>query len=208
MGEVHVVKHPLIQSKMSMLRNVETGPKEFREIAGEIATLLFYEATRQLPTIPVTIKTPLCEAEFTTVEAGLAVIPILRAGLGMVNGILSLMPTTKVGHIGIFRNPETLQPVEYYSKLPVDCDQRHVFLADPMLATGGTASAAVKFLKSKGVHNITFLCLLACPSGVKKLHEACPQIDIYTAALDETLNSHGYIVPGLGDAGDRIFGTK
>jgi len=220
MGKFHVSEHPLIESKMAKLRDVRTGSKEFREMASEITTLLFYEATREISTAEERVVTPICETTCRTINVQLAVVPILRAGLGMVNGILSLMPTTKVGHIGIFRNPETLMPVEYYSKLPLDCAERIVFLTDPMLATGGTATAAVAFLNEKGVptHNIKFLCLIACPEGVDKLCGEYPDVDIYAAAYDkyETyadgrdkgLNEHGYIVPGLGDAGDRIFGTK
>jgi len=220
MGELHVSTHPLIESKMAKLRDIRTGAKEFREIASEITTLLFYEATRGLSTESVMVQTPLSSAACKTIEAQLAVVPVLRAGLGMVDGILSLMPTTKVGHIGIFRNPETLQPVEYYSKLPPDCAERLVFLTDPMLATGGTATAAIKFMTEKGVPagNIIFLCLIACPEGVNRLRSDFPDVDIYAAAYDiydkyedgtdKGLNEHGYIVPGLGDAGDRIFGTK
>ena len=220
MGELHVSNHPLIESKMAKLRDVKTGAKEFREIASEISTLLFYEATRSILTAEETVRTPICQTKCKTINVQLAVIPILRAGLGMVNGILSLMPTTKVGHIGIFRNPVTLEPVEYFSKLPLDCAEREVFLIDPMLATGGTAAAAVSFLKEKGVpiHKIKFLCLIACPEGVKRLQSEYPDVDIYAAAYDvydryedqspKGLNEHGYIVPGLGDAGDRIFGTK
>ncbi|MCL2852672.1 MAG: uracil phosphoribosyltransferase [Defluviitaleaceae bacterium] len=220
MGEFHVSDHPLIESKMAKLRDVRTGAKEFREIASEITALLFYEAARSVLTAEETVMTPICETKCKTIGVQLAVVPILRAGLGMVNGILSLMPTTKVGHIGIFRNPETLEPVEYFSKLPSDCAERVVFLTDPMLATGGTAAAAVSFLKEKGVpiHNIKFLCLIACPEGVKRLQGEYPDVDIYAAAYDvydkyddgspKGLNDHGYIVPGLGDAGDRIFGTK
>ena len=220
MGKFHVSVHPLIESKMAKLRNIETGSKEFREIASEITTLLFYEATREISTVEVTIETPICKTTCKTVGVNLAVVPVLRAGLGMVNGILNLMPTTKVGHIGIFRDPETLEPVEYFSKLPTDCADRVVFIIDPMLATGGTAAASVKFLIDKGVpvHNIIFLCLIACPEGVEKLQSEYPEVNIYAAAYDvydkypdgrdKGLNEHGYIVPGLGDAGDRIFGTK
>ena len=208
MGKLHIADHPLIKDKIAKLRDKKTGAKEFREIAKEVATLLFYDATRELPTKKATVETPIQEAECEVVEPNLAVVPILRAGLGMVDGILSLMPTTKVGHIGIFRQPDTLQPIEYYSKLPPDCADRYVFLTDPMLATGGTANAAITFMKAKGVVNITFLCLLACPNGVRRVQENHPDVNIYAAAIDPILNDHGYIVPGLGDAGDRIFGTK
>ena len=216
----HPSEHPLIVSKMAKLRDVKTGAKEFREIASEITTLLFYEATREISTAEETVRTPICDAKFKIINVQLAVVPVLRAGLGMVNGILNLMPTTKVGHIGVFRDPGTLEPVKYFSKLPSDCAERIVFLIDPMLATGGTATAAVSFLKEKGVpiSNIKFLCLVACPEGVNRLHGEYPDVDIYAAAYDiydtyddgspKGLNDHGYIVPGLGDAGDRIFGTK
>jgi len=220
MSNIRVSDHPLIASKVAKIRDIKTGSKEFREIASEITTLLFYEATREISTAIEKVTTPNCETECRTINAQLAVVPILRAGLGMVNGILSLMPTTKVGHIGIFRNPETLQPVEYYSKLPSDCEKRIVFLIDPMLATGGTATSAISYLQGKGVPtcNIKFLCLIACPEGIEKLQSEYPDVDIYAAAndiydkypdgRDKGLNDHGYIVPGLGDAGDRIFGTK
>ena len=208
MGNLYIANHPLIKSKLALLRNANTGAKEFREIAGEVATLLFYDATRDLPTNKCTVRTPIQDAECEMVDAGIAIVPILRAGLGMVEGILRLVPTAKVGHIGIFREPKTLEPVEYYSKLPPDCKDRHVYLIDPMLATGGTASTSISFMNKKGISKITFLCLLACPSGVDKIQKNHPDVDIYAAALDPILNDHGYIVPGLGDAGDRIFGTK
>ena len=209
MENVYVMDHPLIAHKISYIRQESVGTKEFREVIGEIAQLMCYEATRDLKTEEVTIKTPI--AEMTgKVLAGkkLAIVPILRAGLGMVDGMLSLIPTAKVGHIGLYRDPETLQPVEYYCKLPSDCDKREVFVVDPMLATGGSSSEALTMLKEKGVKNMTFLCILAAPEGLEKLREDHPDVDIYVGALDEKLNEHGYIVPGLGDAGDRIFGTK
>ena len=208
MSKLFVSEHPLIQSKMAMLRNKETGSKEFREIIGEVAMLLSYEATRDLPLVAVEVETPVALANCRMIDRKLAIVPILRAGIGMTDGLLNLMPTAKIGHIGLYRDPDTLNPVEYYCKLPADVNERTVFLTDPMLATGGTAEAAIGFLKEKGVKDIIFLCILAAPEGVKKVQEAHPDVDIYAAAYDERLNDHGYIVPGLGDAGDRIFGTK
>lgn len=208
MSKLFVSEHPLIQSKMAMLRDAETGAKEFREIIGEVAMLLSYEATRDLPLKEITVQTPVDVAQCRTIDTKLAIVPILRAGIGMTEGLLRLMPTAKIGHIGLYRDPETLLPVEYYCKLPADVEERTVFLTDPMLATGGTAEAAIGFLKDKGVKKIIFLCILAAPEGVKKIQEAHPDVDIYAAAYDARLNDHGYIVPGLGDAGDRIFGTK
>ena len=209
MGKVLVFDHPLIQHKVTLMRKTETNNKEFRELAKEVVTLMGYEATRNLPLMDVEIETPICK---TTVKelAGkkLAVIPILRAGLGMVEGVLTMIPSAKVGHIGLYRNEETLEPVEYYCKIPKDCSERDVFVVDPMLATGGSAIAAIQMLKNRGVKNMRFLCVIAAPEGVKKLQEAHPDVDIYIGALDEHLNENGYIVPGLGDAGDRIFGTK
>lgn len=209
MSNVKIMDHPLIQHKVGVLRRVETGSKEFRELVNEISMLMCYEATRNLPLMDVEIETPICK---TTVKqiAGrtLGIVPILRAGLGMVDAMLNLVPTAKVGHIGLYRDPETLNPVEYYCKLPYDAAERDIFVLDPMLATGGSASAAIQFIKDKGVKNIHFLCLIASPEGVKRLEEDHPDVDIYVAALDEKLNDHGYIVPGLGDAGDRLFGTK
>ncbi|MBN2220916.1 MAG: uracil phosphoribosyltransferase [Vallitaleaceae bacterium] len=209
MSNVKVMDHPLIQHKVGVLRRVETGSKEFRELVNEISMLMCYEATRNLPLMEVEIDTPICK---TTVKqiAGrtLGIVPILRAGLGMVDAMLNLVPTAKVGHIGLYRDPETLNPVEYYCKLPYDAAERDIFVLDPMLATGGSASAAIQFIKDKGVKNIHFLCLIASPEGVKRLEEDHPDVDIYVASLDEKLNDHGYIVPGLGDAGDRLFGTK
>lgn len=208
MGKLFVSEHPLIHTKMAMLRNKETGTKEFREIIGEVASLLFYEATRELPLTEVAVQTPIAATICKTIDTKLAIIPILRAGIGMTDGILKLVPTTKIGHIGLYRNEETLEPVEYYCKLPADIHERTVLLTDPMLATGGSADAAIAALQKRGVTKIIFLCILAAPDGVKRLQEKYPDVDIYAAAYDKELNEHGYIVPGLGDAGDRIFGTK
>ena len=204
-----IVEHPLLQHKLSILRNKQTGTKEFRDLVGEIATLLCYEATRDLPLEEVEIETPITMAK-TKVLAGrkLALVPILRAGLGMVDGMLNLIPAAKVGHIGMYRNEETLEPVEYYCKLPNDINEREVFVLDPMLATGGSACDAIGQIKKRGAKHIKFIGLVAAPQGLKALHEAHPDVDIYVGALDEKLNDNGYIVPGLGDAGDRIFGTK
>ena len=209
MENVIVFDHPLIQHKISILRKKSTGTNEFRALIEEIAMLMGYEALRDLPLEDVEVETPI-ETCMTPMIAGrkLAVVPILRAGLGMVNGILALVPSAKVGHIGLYRDPETLEPVEYYCKLPADCEEREVFVVDPMLATGGSSVAAIRMLKEKGVKHIRFLCILAAPEGIKKMQEEHPDVDIYVGALDEKLNDHGYIVPGLGDAGDRIFGTK
>lgn len=209
MSNVYVMDHPLIQHKISYIRREELGSKDFREMISEIAMLMCYEATRDLKLQDVTIKTPI--AEMTAKElAGkkLAIVPILRAGLGMVEGMLAMIPAAKVGHIGLYRDPETLEPVEYYCKLPADCDERDVFVVDPMLATGGSSVAAIKLLKDKGVKNIRFMCIIAAPEGVERMKGEHPDVDIYIGALDDHLNDHGYIVPGLGDAGDRIFGTK
>lgn len=204
-----VMDHPLIAHKISYIRQESVGTKEFREVIGEIAQLMCYEATRDLKTEEVTIKTPLAEMKGRVLSGKkLAIIPILRAGLGMVDGMLSLIPAAKVGHIGLYRDPETLEPVEYYCKLPEDCEEREVFVVDPMLATGGSSSAAIRMLKEKGVKNIRFLCIIAAPEGLRRMREDHPDIDIYIGALDEKLNDYGYIIPGLGDAGDRIFGTK
>ena len=209
MSKVVVMNHPLIAHKIGIIRRKETGTREFRDMVSEIGALITYEATKDLKLQDVEIETPICK---TTVKelAGkkLAVIPILRAGLGMVEGVLTMIPSAKVGHIGLYRNEETLEPVEYYCKIPKDCSERDVFVVDPMLATGGSAIAAIQMLKNRGVKNIRFLCVIAAPEGVKKLQEAHPDVDIYIGALDEHLNENGYIVPGLGDAGDRIFGTK
>ena len=209
MSQVHVLNHPLIQHKLTIMRKKETGPKEFRELLEEISTLMVYEVTRDLPTEEVEVETPVALAR-TKVLAGrkLALVPILRAGLGMVDGMLNLIPAAKVGHIGMYRNEETLEPVEYYCKLPSDINEREVFVLDPMLATGGSACDAIGQIKKRGAKHIKFIGLVAAPQGLKALHEAHPDVDIYVGALDEKLNDNGYIVPGLGDAGDRIFGTK
>ena len=208
MSEFFVSNHPLIQNKMAMLRNKNTCTKEFKEIISEVAMLLCYEATRNIELVPSRVETPITSADVEVIDKRFAVVPILRAGMGMLDGLLTLMPTAKVGVIGLYRDPETLKPVEYYCKLPKEIADMEVFVTDPMLATGGTAVAAIDFIKEKGAKKITFLCILAAPEGVKKLQEAHPDVDIYAAAYDECLNDHGYIVPGLGDAGDRIFGTK
>ena len=209
MAKVVVMDHPLIQHKIGYIRRTDTGTKDFRETIAEIANLICYEATRDLKLKDVEIETPICK---TTVKelAGkkLAVVPILRAGLGMVDGVLQLVTAAKVGHIGLYRDPETLEPVEYYCKLPADCAQREVFVVDPMLATGGSSVAAIKLLKDRGCKNIHFMCIIAAPEGVERMKKEHPDVDIYIGSLDEKLNEHGYIVPGLGDAGDRIFGTK
>lgn len=208
MSKFFVSEHPLIHTKMAMLRSKETGTKEFREIIGEVASLLFYEATRELPLTDVEVTTPIADAACRTIDTKLAVVPILRAGIGMTDGILHLVPTAKIGHIGLYRDEVTLEPVEYYCKLSADVAERTVFLVDPMLATGGSADAAIGFLKARGVQKIIFLCILAAPDGVERLQKNHPDVDIYAAAYDGRLNENGYIVPGLGDAGDRIFGTK
>ncbi len=208
MGKLIIIDHPLIKNKISLLRNINTGDKEFRELVEEVATLICYEATRDVPLINVEIETPLCKTNCSIIEKKFGVVPILRAGIGMTNGILRLIPNAKVGHIGLYRDPETLKPVEYYCKLPVDSADREILLTDPMLATGGTASAAIKFLKERNVKHIKLLCLISTPEGVKKINDEHPDVDIYTAAHDKGLNDHGYILPGLGDAGDRLFGTK
>jgi len=192
-----------------MLRDKNTGSKEFRELVEEISMLMCYEATRDLPLEEVEVETPVAKAKAKVLSGKkLGIVPILRAGLGMVDGMLNLIPAAKVGHIGLYRDPETLQPVEYYCKLPYDSPTRDIFVLDPMLATGGSASAAIQFIKDKGVQRIRFLCLIAAPEGVERLMKDHPDVDIYVAVLDERLNDHGYIVPGLGDAGDRLFGTK
>ena len=209
MENVFVFDHPLIQHKISLMRDKQTTTKEFRELVSEVSMLMAYEVTRDLPLEEIEIETPVAKAK-TRVLAGkkLALIPILRAGLGMVDGMLNLLPMAKVGHIGLYRDPETLEPVEYYCKLPEDATERDVVLLDPMLATGGSASAAVTFLKQKGIANIRFMCLIAAPEGIERLHRDHPDVPIFCAAKDERLNDHAYIVPGLGDAGDRLFGTR
>ena len=209
MAEVHVLDHPLIQHKLSILRDKGTSVKEFRELISEIAMLMCYEATRDLPLEDVEIETPVAKATVKRIAGKkLAIVPILRAGLGMVDGMVSMMPNVKVGHIGLFRDPETLEPVKYYFKMPPDIDERDVIVVDPMLATGGSASAAIQFLKNDGVKHIKLMCIIGAPEGVERMQKDHPDVDIYVAALDDHLNDHGYIVPGLGDAGDRIFGTK
>ena len=209
MAKVVVMDHPLIQHKIGIMRRKDTGSKEFRTLVSEVAMLECYEATRDLELTDVEIETPICKTTVKELKGKkLAVVPILRAGLGMVEGMLELIPAAKVGHIGLYRDPETAEPVEYYCKLPEDCAQREVFVVDPMLATGGSSVAAIQMLKDKGCKNIHFMCIIAAPEGVKAMQEAHPDVDIYIGALDEKLNDHCYIVPGLGDAGDRIFGTK
>ena len=209
MAKVVIMDHPLIKHKIGYIRREETGTKDFRQTVSEIAMLICYEATRDLELSDVTIKTPICETTVKELKGKkMAIIPILRAGLGMVDGVLELIPAAKVGHIGLYRAPETHKPVEYYCKLPEDCGEREVFVVDPMLATGGSAAAAITMLKDKGCKNIHFMCIIAAPEGLEVLKEAHPDVDIYVGALDEKLNEHAYIVPGLGDAGDRIFGTK
>lgn len=209
MSKVTIMDHPLIQHKLTILRNEKTGSKEFRALVSEIATLVCYEATRDLPLKEVETKTPVAVAK-TKVIAGkkLAFVPILRAGLGMVDGVLALVPSARVGHIGLYRDPETLKPVEYYCKLPADISEREVIVLDPMLATGGSAIDAINQIKLRGPKQIKFMCIIAAPEGLEALKTAHPDVDIFVAALDDHLNEHGYIVPGLGDAGDRIFGTK
>ena len=209
MANVRIMDHPLIQHKIGLIRRKETGTKDFRQTISEIAMLICYEATRDLKLGDVEIETPICKTTVKELRGKkMAIVPILRAGLGMVDGMLDLIPAAKVGHIGLYRDPETLKPVEYYCKLPADCAEREVFVVDPMLATGGSSVAAIRMLKEKGCKNIHFMCIIAAPEGVKAMTAAHPDVDVYVGALDERLNDHGYIVPGLGDAGDRIFGTK
>lgn len=209
MSKVHVFDHPLIQHKLSVLRSKDTGVKEFRELIGEIAMLMCFEATRDLPLEPVEIETPVALAPCKQIAGKkLAVIPILRAGLGMVDGMVAMMPNVKVGHIGLYRDPNTLAPVKYYFKMPPDISERDAIIVDPMLATGGSASAAVMFLKEVGVRHIKLMSIIGAPEGVERMQAEHPDVDIFLAAMDERLNEHGYIIPGLGDAGDRIFGTK
>ncbi len=209
MANVHVLDHPLIQHKLAILRDKNTPVKEFREMIGEIAALMCYEATRNLPTQEVEVETPIATAKVRKLAGKkLAIVPILRAGLGMVDAMVHLIPSAKIGHIGLYRDPETHKPVEYYCKLPEDVENRQVFVVDPMLATGGSAVAAIDFLKGHGCRNIVMMNIIGCPEGVKAVQEAHPDVEIYLAALDERLNEHAYIIPGLGDAGDRIFGTK
>ena len=206
---VNVMTHPLIQHKVTLIRSVDTGTKDFRQLLEEIALLMGYEITRDLPLEDVKVQTPLVEAIGKQIAGKkVGIVPILRAGLGMVNGLLELMPMAKVGHVGMYRDPETLQPVEYYCKLPSDLSERRIIVTDPMLATGGSAAAAISLLKEKGAKEIQLMCLVAAPEGVEVVNKAHPDVRIYVAALDEKLNDHGYILPGLGDAGDRSFGTK
>ncbi len=207
--QIHVLDHPLIQHKVTLIRSVETSSKDFRELLEEITLLMGYEITRDLPLEDVEVQTPICPTVGKRVAGKkIGIVPVLRAGLGMVEGLLSLIPTARVGHIGLYRDPATLKPVEYYCKLPSDITERDFIITDPMLATGGSASAAISLLKEKGAKSIKLMCLVAAPEGVKVVNHDHPDVEIYTAALDEHLNDHGYIVPGLGDAGDRIFGTK
>ena len=209
MEKVHILDHPLLQHKLSILRDETTGVRDFRQVVSEIATLMCYEATRDLPMEEVEIKTPITTGKFKTIAGKkLAIVPVLRAGLGMVDGILTLIPSAKVGHIGLYRDPDTLEPVEYYCKMPNDIAEREVIILDPMLATGGSASAAIQFIKNYEVKHIKLMNIIAAPEGIERVHHDHPDVDIYCAALDEKLNEHGYIVPGLGDAGDRICGTK
>lgn len=209
MAKAVVMEHPLIQHKIGQIRKKETGTKDFRQMISEIAMLISYEATRNLQLEDVEVETPICTTTVKQLKGRkMAIVPILRAGLGMVDGVLQMIPAAKIGHIGLYRDPETLKPVEYYCKLPADCAEREVFVVDPMLATGGSAVAAIQMLKEKGCKKIHMMCILAAPEGVKAMQEAHPDVDLYIGALDEKLNEHGYIVPGLGDAGDRIFGTK
>lgn len=209
MSKVYVFDHPLIQHKLTFIRDKNTGTKEFRELVDEVATLMAFEITRDLPLEEIEIETPITKAK-TKVLSGkkIAIVPILRAGIGMVDGVLKLIPAAKVGHIGLYRDPATLKPVEYYAKLPADVEERDFIIVDPMLATGGSAVEAINSLKKRGAKSIKFMCLIAAPEGVKAIQDAHDDVDIYIASLDEKLNDHGYIVPGLGDAGDRLFGTK
>lgn len=209
MSNLFVVDHPLIKHKITLMRKTDTSTKDFRELAEEISMLMAYEVTRDLPVQDVEIETPICKTTGYEISGrALGIVPILRAGLGMVNGITKLVPNAKVGHIGLYRDPETHTPVEYYCKLPQDATERRIIVVDPMLATGGSAIAAVQFIKDRGCKDIKLVCLIAAPEGVKAMQTAHPDVDIYVASLDERLNEHAYIIPGLGDAGDRLFGTK
>ena len=209
MSKVYVFDHPLIQHKVSMMRDKNTTTKDFRQLAQEVVTLMTCEATRDLPLKEVEIETPICKGKFNMLAGeDIAVVPILRAGLGFLDGVLSLVPNAKVGFVGLYRDPDTHEPVEYYCKLPDDISKRKVFVVDPMLATGGSGADAIQFIKDKGAKDISFMCLIAAPEGIAKLQEAHPDVDIYIAAKDDHLNENAYIVPGLGDAGDRLYGTK
>lgn len=209
MSKVHVFDHPLIQHKLTMMRDTNTGCKEFRELLDEISMLMVYEVTRDLPTEEVIVETPICKTKAKMLAGKpIGIIPILRAGLGMVDGIMQLIPNAKIGHIGLYRDPTTLDPVEYYCKLPEDAEHRELIVLDPMLATGGSAAAAITFIKKRGCRNIRLVNLIAAPEGIARVQQEHPDVDIYVSALDEKLNDHGYIIPGLGDAGDRLFGTK
>lgn len=209
MSETILIEHPLIQHKLTLIRDKNTGPKEFRELVDEVSMLMVYEVTRDLPLEDVEVETPICKSTSKMIEGKkLGIVPILRAGLGMLNGVLQLIPTAKVGHVGLYRDPDTLEPVEYYCKLPTDVTERDLIVVDPMLATGGSASAAIRFVKERNPRNIKLVILIAAPEGIERVQKEHPDVDIYTAAIDEKLNDHAYIVPGLGDAGDRLYGTK
>lgn len=209
MSKVHVVDHPLVQHKLTLMRREECGTKDFRQLLEEISMLMGYEVTRELPLKEIEIKTPIATCKSKVIDGKkLGVVPILRAGLGMVDGILNLVPAAKVGHVGLYRDPDTHMPVEYYCKLPTDVAERDLIVVDPMLATGGSSVAAINFIKQRGCKSITLMCLVGCPEGIQAVQEAHPDVDIYIAAIDERLNENKYIVPGLGDAGDRLFGTK
>ena len=209
MGKLHVIDHPLVQHKLSLMRDKNTGTKDFRELLQEVASLMAYEVTRDLPLKETEVETPIGPCRTKIIDGRmLGIIPILRAGLGMVDGIMQLVPGAKVGHIGLYRDPVSLQPVEYYCKLPSDATERELIVLDPMLATGGSSAAAIRFLKERGCKNIKLVCLIGAPEGIERVQSEHPDVDIYIAAVDEMLNDHGYIVPGLGDAGDRLFGTK
>lgn len=209
MNKVFVMDHPLLQHKLTLIRDKNTGTKEFKELVKEVSMLMAYEVTRELPLEEVEIETPVCKTTCKVISGRkLAIVPILRAGLGMVDGFLNLLPAAKVGHVGLYRDPETLEPVEYYCKLPTDVHERELIIVDPMLATGGSAKAAIRFLKERGASSIKLVCLIAAPEGIEAVQKEHPDVDIYAAAVDEKLDDHAYIVPGLGDAGDRLFGTK
>ncbi len=209
MGKIYVFDHPLIQHKVAQIRDKNTNTRDFRQLVKEIAMLMTYESTRDLKLEDVDIETPICATKVKMLKGeDVAIVPILRAGLGMVDGVLEIIPNAKVGHVGLYRDPETHEPVEYYCKLPADIDKRQIFVVDPMLATGGSAIAAINFVKQRGGKHIIFMCMIAAPEGIEALQKAHPDVDIYIAAKDEKLNENAYIVPGLGDAGDRIFGTK